>query len=132
LFSFTVKLFLVSEQPFSSTGCHKERVLSKKKYHRDDRSLPELLSDNLSDVPDDILSDTESDSDQDSVTERKIVRLEKNYSDSETSFEESDSTSDVGATTWVKEDRTANLEPFKGNPGVKQILSDSTKMSEII
>jgi hypothetical protein len=34
------------------------------------------------------------------------VRPEKNYSDSETSSEESDTTSDVGATTWVKGDRT--------------------------
>jgi hypothetical protein len=48
-----------------------------KKYLRADRILPELLSDNLSDVPDDILNGTESDSDRDSVTERKIVRMEK-------------------------------------------------------
>jgi hypothetical protein len=46
------------------------------------------------------------------VTKRKIVRPEKYYSDSETSCEESDSTSDVGATTWVKEDRTPNLGPL--------------------
>jgi hypothetical protein len=28
----------------------------------------------------------------------------------------------VGATTWVKEDKTTNLGPLTGNPGVKQIL----------
>jgi hypothetical protein len=28
---------------------------------------------------------------------------------------------------WVKEDKTPNLEPFTGNSGVKQILSDTTK-----
>jgi hypothetical protein len=49
-------------------------------------------------IPDDILSDTESDSDRDSVTERKIVWPDKNYSDSETSSEERDSTSDAEAT----------------------------------
>jgi hypothetical protein len=31
-------------------------------------------------------------------------------------------------TTWVKEDNTPNLGPFTGNPGVKQILSDPTKV----
>jgi hypothetical protein len=58
------------------------------------------------------LSDTESDNDRDSVIETKIVWPEKSYSGSETIFEESDSTSDVGATTWVKEDRTPNLGSF--------------------
>jgi hypothetical protein len=32
----------------------------------------------------------------------------------------------------VKEDRTPNLEPFIGNPGVKQIPCDPTKVSGII
>jgi hypothetical protein len=32
----------------------------------------------------------------------------------------------------VIEDKTPNLGPFTGNPGVKQILSDPTKVSEII
>jgi hypothetical protein len=43
------------------------------------------------------------------------VQPEKNYSDSETSSKESDGTSDAGATTWVKEDRTPNLGSFTGN-----------------
>jgi hypothetical protein len=47
-------------------------------------------------------------------------------------LEESDNTSNAGATTWVKEDKTPNLGPFPGNPGVKQILSDPTKMWWII
>jgi hypothetical protein len=29
---------------------------------------------------------------------------------------------------WVKEDNTPNLGPSAGNPGVKQILSDPTKV----
>jgi hypothetical protein len=29
---------------------------------------------------------------------------------------------------WVKEDKTPNLGPFTGNPGVKQILPDPTKV----
>jgi hypothetical protein len=33
----------------------------------------------------------------------------------------------VVTTTWVKEDKTPNLGPFIGNPGVKQILSDQQK-----
>jgi hypothetical protein len=37
-----------------------------------------------------------------------------------------------GATTWTKEDKAPNLGPFTGNPEVKQIPSDKTKVSEII
>jgi hypothetical protein len=38
----------------------------------------------------------------------------------------------AGATTWViKEDKTPNLGWFTRNPGVKQIPSDPTKVSEI-
>jgi hypothetical protein len=29
---------------------------------------------------------------------------------------------------WVKEDKTQNLGHFTGNPGVKQILYDPTKL----
>jgi len=32
--------------------------------------------------------------------------------------------------TWVKTDKTPNLGPFTGNPGVKQIPSDTTKISQ--
>jgi hypothetical protein len=57
-----------------------------------------------------------------------LCREKKEYSESSTSSEESDNTSNVGATMWVKEDKTPNLGPFTGNPGVKQILSDPTKV----
>jgi hypothetical protein len=56
----------------------------------------------------------------------------KNRVESETSFEESDNTSNVEATTLVKEDKTPNLGRFTGNPGVKQIPCDQTKVSEIV
>jgi hypothetical protein len=42
------------------------------------------------------------------------------YGESETSSEESDksnSTSDAGATMWVKEDKTPNVRPFTGIQG---------------
>jgi hypothetical protein len=74
-----------------------------------------------------------SDSDE-SVRARKIVRPRQSYSESQISSNESDNSnhnSNVGATTWVKEGKTPNLGPFTGNPGVKQILSDPTKVSEI-
>jgi hypothetical protein len=47
----------------------------------------------------------------------KLCGRKENYSDSETSSEESDSTSDAGATTWVIDNITPNLGPFTGNPG---------------
>jgi hypothetical protein len=55
------------------------------------------------------------------------MRLGKKNSDSETSSEESDSTSDAGATMWVKEDRMPNLGFSTGNPGMKQIPCDLKK-----
>jgi hypothetical protein len=36
------------------------------------------------------------------------------------------------ATAWVKEDKMPTLGPFIGNPVVKRIPSDPTKVSEII
>jgi hypothetical protein len=64
----------------------------------------------------------------------KIVRPKQSYSESQTSSEESDDsnhTSNAGATMWVKKDKTPNLGPFTGNPRVKQIPSRLTKVSEI-
>jgi hypothetical protein len=52
----------------------------------------------------------------------------KKYNESKTSSEESDNTSNARATMWVKGDKTPNFGPFTGNPGVKQILSDPTKV----
>jgi hypothetical protein len=54
----------------------------------------------------------------------------RKYSESETSSEETDSSSDVGATTCVKVDRTTNLVHFTENPGVKQIPCDPKKCQE--
>jgi hypothetical protein len=68
------------------------------------------------------------------VRERKIERPKQSYSESKTSSKESDNTNDTsnaGATTWVKEDKMPNLGCFTGNPGVKQIPSDPTKVLEI-
>jgi hypothetical protein len=69
------------------------------------------------------------------VRERKMVCPKQSYSESQTSSKESDDGTDisnVGATTWVNEDKTPNSGRFTGNPGVKQILPDPTKVSEII
>jgi hypothetical protein len=42
------------------------------------------------------------------------VQPEQSYNESDTSSEENDSTSSVGATMWVKEDKTPDLGPFTG------------------
>jgi hypothetical protein len=65
-----------------------------------------------------------------SVRERHTVRPKQSYSESQTSSEESEDsndTSNAGATMWVKEDKTPNLGPFARNPGVKQFPSDQQK-----
>jgi hypothetical protein len=62
------------------------------------------------------------------------VYPKQSYVESQTSSEESDDsndTSNAGATTWVKEDKRPNLGLFTWNPGVKQIPSDPTKVPEI-
>jgi hypothetical protein len=56
-----------------------------------------------------------------------LCRKKKKYSESKTNSKESDKTSNVGATKWVKEGKLPNSGLFTGNPGVKQILSDPTK-----
>jgi hypothetical protein len=79
-----------------------------------------------------VISESESD---DSVRERKIVCPKQSYGEIQTSSEESEDsndTSNVGATMWVKEDKTPNLGHFTGNSEAKRIPSDPTKVSEII
>src|SRR5215469_13599735 len=104
-----------------------------------DKIAAELLADTLSDVPEDTDSDSENDSESDSdcsfigIRKNKIVHPIPSYSESESANEsdEDNETLDSAASTWVKTDKTPNLGPFTGNPGVKQIPSDPTKVSEV-
>ena len=80
----------------------------EEKYLTDDISA-ELLADTLSDVPDDADSDSENEREQ-----------------SANEIDNDDETLDSAVSTWVKTDKTPNLGPFTGNPGVKQIPSDES------
>ena len=116
-------LYLVSVQ----TSTMMERGSSyEEKYLTDDEISAELLADTLSDVPEDTDSDSKNDSDSSIIGNRqnKIVHPLPSYSGSEKSANESDNddeTLDSADSTWVKTDKTPNLRPFTGNPGVKQI-----------
>jgi hypothetical protein len=104
----------------------------EEEYLTEDDISAELLADKLSDVPDDI--DSDSDSSIIGNKENKIVQPLPSYSDSEQSVNESDDddeTLDSAVSTWVKTDKTPNLGQFTGNPGVKQIPSDPTKVSQV-
>ena len=104
-----------------------------KKYVTEDEISAELLADTLSDVPD-ADSDSENDSDSSIIANRqnKIVHHLPSYSDSEQSTKESDNdTLDSAISTRVKPDKTRNLGPFTGNPGVKQFPSNPTKVSQV-
>ena len=95
-----------------------------------------MLADTLFDVPDDADSDSENDSDFSIIGNRqnKIVHPLQSYSDSEQSANKSDDddeTLDSAVSKWVKTDKTPNLGPFTGNPGVKRIPSDPTKVSQV-
>jgi len=108
----------------------------KEKYLTEDEVSAELLVDTLPDFPDDADSDSENDSDSSIIGNRqnKIVHPLPSYSDSEQSANESDNddeTLDSVVSTWVETDKTPNLGTFTGNPGVKQIPSDPTKVSQV-
>src|SRR5215469_124013 len=102
-----------------------------------DTIAAEFLADTLSDVPEDADSDSEKDSESYSdcsfigIRKNKIVHPIPSYSESESANEsdEDNETLDLAASTWVKTDKTPNLGPFTGNPGVKQIPSDQTKVA---
>ena len=100
-------------------------------YLTEDEISAELLADTLSDVPDD--ADSDSDSSIIGNSQNKIVHPLQSYSDNEQSANESDDdeTLDSAVSTWVKTDNTPNLGPFTRNPGVKQIPSDPTKVSQV-
>jgi len=102
----------------------------EEKYLTEDDISAELLADTLSDVPD----DADSDSSIIGNRQNKIVQPLPSYSDSEQNANESDDddeTLDSAVSIWVKTDKTPNLGPFTGNPGVKQIPSDPTKVSQV-
>ena len=93
-----------------------------------------MLADTLSDVPGDADSDSENYSDSSIIGNRqnKIVHPLLSYSDSEQSANESDDDDEtLDSAVWVKTDKTPNLGPFTRNPGVKQIPSDLTKVSQV-
>jgi len=105
-------------------------------YLTEDETSAELLADTLSDVPDDADSDSENDSDCSIIGNRqnKIVHPLPSYSKNEQSANQSDGDDeplDLEVFTWVKTDKIPNLGPFTGNPGVKQIPSDWTKVSHV-
>ena len=101
-----------------------------KKYLTEDKISAEVLADTLSDVPDN--ADSDSDSSIIGNRQNKIVQPLPSYSESEQRTNESDNdTLDSAVSTWVKTDKTPNLGPFTGNPGVKQIPSDPTKVSQV-
>ena len=105
-------------------------------YLTEDEISAELLVDTLSDVSDNADNDSENDSDSSIIGNKqdKIVHPLLGYSDNEQSANESDDddeTLDSVVSTWLKTDKTPNLGPFTGNPGVKQIPSDPTKVSQI-
>ena len=78
----------------------------KERYLTEDDISAELLADTLSDVPDDADSDSENEREQ-----------------SANKIDDDDETLDSVVSTWIKTDKTPNLGPFTGNPGVKQTNS---------
>ena len=98
----------------------------------------ELLADTLSDVPEDADSDIENDGDSSIIGNRqsRIVHRLPCYSGNEQCAnkgdgDDDDETLDLAVSTWVKTDNAPNFGPCTGNPGVKQIPSAPTKVSQV-
>jgi len=100
----------------------------EEKYLIEEEISAELLADTLSDIPDD--ADSDSDSSIIGNRQNQIVHPLPSYSDSEQS-DDDDEILHSAVSTWVKTDKTPNLGQFTGNPGVKQIPSDPTKISQV-
>ncbi|PNF40775.1 hypothetical protein B7P43_G17113 [Cryptotermes secundus] len=90
------------------------------------QEILDIFSDELSDLPtasspdsEAIISDSDSDGDH---------RAAQNVSSESESSVESAS---VGTATWDKVDKTPTLGKFTGDPGVKQMPSDPTDVSEV-
>jgi hypothetical protein len=97
---------------------HQRKRLRKEDSLLVEEIISDLISDNLSDVPADTFSVSDSEIESESDTQRKNVTSER-----ETCSEGSDdsaSTSNAGATMWVKVDKTPTLGQFTGNPGLNK------------
>jgi hypothetical protein len=86
-----------------------------------EQEISDLFSDELSDMP----CDTSSDSDTDSGSDSGQQRIVATGSKSESSCGEDEGSNIVGTATWGKVDKMPTLGQFTGNPGVKQIPSDT-------
>ena len=123
-------LHLVSVQTSTMT----ERDSSyEKKCLTDDEISAELLTDTLSDVLTTLIVTVKM-----MVTsiignrQNKIVHPLPSYSEQSANKSDHDGeTLDSAVSTWVKTDKTPNLGPFTRNPGMKQIPSDPTKVSQV-
>ncbi|PNF13918.1 hypothetical protein B7P43_G09860 [Cryptotermes secundus] len=96
-----------------------------------EQEISDFFSDELSDVPYESASDSDSQSDSECGRgEQKIVTTDSEL-ESDRSSDECEGSNIVGTATWGKVDKTPALGQFTGNPGVKQIPSDPTQVSEV-
>ncbi|PNF23122.1 hypothetical protein B7P43_G06682, partial [Cryptotermes secundus] len=96
-----------------------------------EQEISDFFSDELSDVPCESASDSDSQSDSECGRgEQKIVTTDSE-SESDRSSNECAGSNIAGTATWGKVDKTPALGQFTGNPGVKQIPSDPTQVSEV-
>ncbi|PNF16190.1 hypothetical protein B7P43_G18044 [Cryptotermes secundus] len=94
-----------------------------------EQEISYFFSDELSDVPCESASDSDSQSDGECGRgEQKIVTTD---SESDRSSNECAGSNIAGTATWGKVDKMPALGQFTGNPGVKQIPSDPTQVSEV-
>jgi hypothetical protein len=96
---------------------HEQKHLRKKDSLHMEEIISDLISDNLSDVPADTFSASDSERESESDTKKKNVASERQWESGSEGSDDSASTSNAGATTWVKINKAPILGQFTGNPG---------------
>ncbi|PNF22052.1 hypothetical protein B7P43_G09732 [Cryptotermes secundus] len=95
-----------------------------------EEEIRDFISDELFDLPTASSSDSEGSVSGSDRGPQNIVTRRESGSDSESS-DESASASFAGTATWGKVDKTPTLGKFTGDPGVRQMPSDPTQVSEV-
>ncbi|PNF32271.1 hypothetical protein B7P43_G17593 [Cryptotermes secundus] len=96
-----------------------------------EQEISDFFSDELSDVPCESASDSDSQSDSECGRGKQKIVTTDSENESDRSSDECAGSNIAGTATWGKVDKMPALGQFTGNPGVKQIPSDPTQVSEV-
>ncbi|PNF29691.1 hypothetical protein B7P43_G13061 [Cryptotermes secundus] len=126
---FKSKLLCVRQDTLSVNMAQRRKQM-KAARALGEEEICDLISDELSDLPTASSSDSEGSVSGSDRGPQNIVTRRESEIDSESS-DESASASIAGTATWGKVDKTPTLGKVTGDPGVRQMPSDPTQVSEV-